>query len=133
MITDFQDIPTFSSIRAHRLSLIRSKIKSTFGIHDPSDLRRLFQLRMHLSPFKSTQKCHNYSDTPDICECKYGIEDTYHYLFECPLCAPQRATLAVNVIGILQNNNLNNLANYPKLYLYGQLSLHNNILSFLLL
>ena len=29
----------------------------------------------------------------------------------------------VNIIGILQNNNLNNLANDPELYLYGHFSL----------
>ena len=50
MITDFQDIPSFSSIRAHILSLIRPKIKSTFGIHDHLGLRHLFQSRVHLSP-----------------------------------------------------------------------------------
>ena len=50
MITDFRDIPSFSSIRAHTLSLIRPKIKSTFGIHDPLGLRHLFQLIVHLTP-----------------------------------------------------------------------------------
>ena len=117
-ITDFQDIPSFSSIREHTFSLIRPKIKRTFGIHDPLGLRHLFQLRLHLSPLNQYKKCHNFSETPsDICECKYGIE--------CPLFAPQRTTLAVNVNGILQNNNLNNLANDPELYFYGHFSLHH--------
>ena len=52
---------------------------------------------------------------------------------ECTLFTPQRATLAVNVIGILQNNNFNNLENDPELYLYyiiilylyGHFSLHH--------
>ena len=49
----------------------------------------------------------------------------YHYLFDCPLFTPQRPTLAVNAIGILQNNNLKSLANDPELYLYGHFSLHH--------
>ena len=35
MITDFQDIPSHGRMKAYILSLIRPKIKSTFGIHDP--------------------------------------------------------------------------------------------------
>ena len=108
MITDFQDIPSFSSIRAHTLSLIRPKIKSTRPFRSSSSL----PVESALEAVKSTQKCHNFSDThSDICECKYGIEGTYHYLFECPLFTPQGATLTVNVVGIPQNNNLNHLAN----------------------
>ena len=125
MIADFQDIPSFSSIRAHTPSPIRPKIKNTFGIHDPLGLRYLFQLRVHLSPLNQHKKCHNFSTPSDICECKYGIEDTNHYLSECPLFTLQRATLEVNVIGIQQNNNLNNLANDPELYFYGHFSLHH--------
>ena len=56
-------------------------------------------LRVHLSPLRKHKKCHNVSDTHDI-------EDTYRYLFEClPF------TLAVNVVEVLQNNNLDNLEN----------------------
>ena len=115
MITDFQDIPSFSSIRAHTLSLIRPKIKSTFGIHDHLGLRYLFQFRVHLSSLNQHKKSHNVSDTPsDICECKYGIEDTYHYLFECPLFTWQLMSLEFYKI-----------TNDPELYLYGHFSLHH--------
>ena len=50
MISNFQDIPTFTSLKSHLLSLIRPKIKSTFGMHDALGLRYLFQLRVNLSP-----------------------------------------------------------------------------------
>ena len=53
MISNFQDIPTFTSLKSHLLSLIRPKIKSTFGIHDALGLRYLFQLRVNLSPLRS--------------------------------------------------------------------------------
>ena len=52
MISNFQDIPTFTSLKSHLLSLIRPKIKSTCGIHDALGLRYLFQLRVNLSPLK---------------------------------------------------------------------------------
>ena len=44
MISNFQDIPTFTSLKSHLLSLTRRKIKSIFGIHDALGLRYLFQM-----------------------------------------------------------------------------------------
>ena len=124
MISNFQNIPTFTSLKSHLLSLIRPKIKSTFGIHDALGLRYLFQLRVNLSPLRSHKRRHNFSDTPsETCECNLGIEDIRHFLFECPFYAIRRVTLTVNVIDILQRKNLNYLGNKPELYLYGHPSL----------
>ena len=52
MMSNFQDIPTFTSLKSHLLSLIRPKIKSTFGIRDALGLRYLFQLRVNLNPLR---------------------------------------------------------------------------------
>ena len=43
IITNFQNVPTFASRKAHILSLIRPKAKSTFGVHDPLGLRNILQ------------------------------------------------------------------------------------------
>ena len=103
IISNFQEIPTFAGLKSHLLSLIRPKIKSTFGIHDALGLRYLFQLRVNLSPLRSHKRRHNFSDTPfATCECNLGVEDNRHFLFECPFYAIQRVILAVNVIDILQ-------------------------------
>ena len=76
MISNFQDIPTFTNI----LSLIRPKIKITFGIHDALGLRYLFHLRVNLSPLRSHKMRHNFSDKPsETCECNLGIEDIRHF------------------------------------------------------
>ena len=84
MISNFQDIPTYTSLKSHLFSLIRPKIKSTFGIHDALGLRYLFQLRINLSPLRSHKRRHNFSDTPsETFECNLGIEDFPHFLFEC--------------------------------------------------
>ena len=75
MISNFQDIPTFSSLKSHLLFLIRPKIKSTFGIHDALELRYLFQLKVNLSPLRSHKRRHDFSDTPETCEYNLCIED----------------------------------------------------------
>ena len=111
MISNFQDIPTFTSLKSHLPSSIRPKIKSTFGIHDALGLRYLFQLRVNLSPLISHKRRHNFSDTPETCEYNLGIEDIRHFLLECPFYAIQRVTLAVNVTDILQRKNLSHLGN----------------------
>ena len=124
MISNFQEIPTFAGLKSHLLSLIRPKIKSTFGIHDALGLRYLFQLRVNLSPLRSHKRRHNFSDTPfETCECNRGFEDNRHFLFERPFYVIQRATLAVYVIDIFQRKNLNHLGNHRGLYLYGHPSL----------
>ena len=121
IISNFQEIPTFAGLKSHLLSLIRPKIKSTFGIHEALGLRYLFQLRLNLSTLRSHQRRHNFSDTPfETCRCKLGLEDNRHFWFEWPFSAIQRVTLAGNVIDILQRKNLNHLGNHPELYLYGQ-------------
>ena len=102
------------------LLFFRSETKSIFGIHEPSGLRYLFQLRVSLSPLRSHKFRHNFADTPsEICRCNQGIEDTNHFLFSWSDYATPRATLAANVINILQKNNLNYLGNQSQLYLYG--------------
>ena len=116
IITNFQNVPSFTSLKAYILSLIRPKAKSTLG------LRFLFQFRVDLSPLRNHKRRYNFADTPSgICECNQEIEDTSHFLFECPRYATQRANLAV---GILQRNNLNRLGNQLELYLYGHRSLN---------
>ena len=79
MISNFQDIPTFTSLKSHLLSLTRPKIKSTFGIHDALGLRYRFQLKVNLSPLRSHKRRHKFSDTPETCECNLGIEDIRHF------------------------------------------------------
>ena len=112
-------------MKAHILSLIRPKAKSTFGVHDPLGLRFLFQLRVDLSPLRNHKRRYHFVDTPSgICECNQDIEDTSHFVFECPRYATQRANLAVEVIDILQRNNLNHLGNQLELYLHGHRSLN---------
>ena len=75
---------------------------------------------MGLSPLRYYKKRHKFLDTPsDKCLYNHGIKDTNHFLYLCPFFATRRATLAINVISILQKYNLTRLGNQSYLYLYG--------------
>ena len=63
-ISDFQNFPTFLSLKSHLISLFRPQAKPVFGVHDPVSLRNLFQLRAGLSTLRYHKKCHNFADTP---------------------------------------------------------------------
>ena len=119
-ISHFAKMPSFTSLKSYMSSFFRPNVKSIFGIHDPSGIRYLYQLRVSLSPLRSHKMLHNFDDTPsNLCHCKEGIEDTYHFLFKCPLHVTHRASLATSVIGILYKYNINHLGNLVHIYLYG--------------
>ena len=125
-ITHFATMPTFKSLKNYISCFFRPKPHSIFRIHDPLGIHYLFQLRVGLSPLRNHKKRHNFIDTPsDTCYCTQGVENTTHFLFECPFYASQRATLAGSVIQILLNKNLNHLGNQERLYLYGHESLND--------
>ena len=126
-MSHFSTMPTIQALKSHLVSLFRPSGKSTFKIHDPLGIRWLFQLRLGLNHLQSHKNNHNFEDTPSsACLCETGIEDTYHYLFRCPLHAVHRATLATKVISILIRNNLNQLGNTVSVYLYGHHSLSDS-------
>jgi len=126
IIKNFPNMPSFISLRKYLFSLFRPIPLNVFGIHDPRGIHYLFQLRMGLSPLKSHKKHYGFIDTPsDTCSCTHGVENTIHFLFQCPLYTTQRATLAASVIMILLRYNLNNLGNQERLYLYGHHSIND--------
>jgi len=125
-IRHFPNMPTFESLKTYISCFFCPKTQSIFNIHDPLGIHYLFQLRVGLSPLRNHKKRHNFIDTPsDICYCTMGVENTSHFLFECPFFANERATLAGNVIQILLKNQLNHLGNQVRLYLYGHKSLND--------
>ena len=80
-------------------------------------------MRVGLSQLRSHKKHHNFLDTPsDKCLCKQGIEDTKHFLLQCPFYATHREALVNTVNRILRKNNINVIDDL-QLYLYGNSSL----------
>ena len=119
VISHFETMPTFLSLKSHLISLFRPNFRSTFDLHRPL-LRYLFQLRVGLSKLRSHKKRHNFEDTPtDICLCKKGVEDTNHYLLVCPFFASQRRILTSSIGNILTENKLNANDLSINLLLYG--------------
>ena len=119
-INVFKSCKSLPSFKNKIIPLTRPSPKGLFGIHDPFGIRCIFQLRLKLSPLRHHKKCHNFVDTPSaMCECKTGIEDTSHFLFQCPKFFRQRITLAANVVQLLIIHDLAHLSNSVDLYLYG--------------
>ena len=115
----FQNFPTFLQLKNHLISLFRPHSCSIFGIHDPISLRHLFQLRVGLSKLREHKKRHNFADTTsNKCLCKTGVENTDHYLLQCPFYNSLRTNLRTNVLSILSRNELN-LDFSSNLLLYG--------------
>ena len=122
-ISDFQNLPTFLTLKTHLISLFRPQAKPVFGIHDPISLRNLFQLRVGLSKLRHHKKCHNFADTPsDICLCKLGTENTDHFFHLCPFYDSHRTVLRSKVDAVLARNDISLLIS-STLYLYGHDSL----------
>ena len=120
-------MPDLKTFKTHLLSFYRPSLKSVFGVHDPEGVKRLFQLRLGLSPLRSHKKRHNFADTPsDICLCKTGAETTEHFFMKCPFYDSIRLILARNVIPILTRNNLPFLPDHVDLYLYGHKKLSDD-------
>ena len=120
VIANVRGNQTKSRIKMHILKIIRPQPKSIFGIHDPIGIHYLFQLRTGLSPLRSHKYRHNFHDTPDAsCNCRRGVEDEKHFLFDCLNFARVRVTLAAKVLTILTKHNLVQLANNVDFYIYG--------------
>ena len=113
---------SLSIFKSNFLNIIRPKKKSIFEIFDPDGTKRVFQLRVGLSPLKAHKFRHNFIDTPtDICNCTLNIESTKHFLLDCPLHRAHRATLMNSINPLLIMNGLEDISNdnLVQLLLYG--------------
>ena len=91
--------------------------------HDSLSLKRIFQLRVGLSPLKCHKQSHKFRDTPnDWCDSHCAPESTKHFLLECQLFLLQRQKLTLSVSNLV-NTQFIHLTNDVKLYLYGHNSL----------
>ena len=122
---NFSSSQSIGTFKKSILDLVRPSPKSCYGLHDPNGLKYIFQLRVGLSALKFHKKHHNFADTPDDqCDCLSAKEDTFHFLFTCPLYATPRVVLNNSVAEILIKNNLQHLLENAEIYLYGHASLH---------
>ena len=116
------------------LSLFKTKIlagyrslpKSIFGIHDSIGVKRLFQLRVGLSPLLKHKVNHNFLDTPsDKCITCNTPEDLEHFLLHCARFTEFRHTLFNSVHSLNANFQLLSPKGKIKFFLYGDKSLND--------
>ena len=111
---------SLSIFKSNIQKLIRPSKKSWFNIHDPKGIKRLFQLRVGLSPLRHHKKHHKFKDTPtSSCSCQMSSETTEHFLLHCVLYTEARNTMFQVINPILEP--------------YGLLLPRNDVLSNLLL
>ena len=79
--SEFTSLSPISKFKEALLSVIRPAKKSVFAIHNPTGIKKLFQLRMGLTQLKSHRKNHNFLDTPsDLCICNFESEKRTFFL-----------------------------------------------------
>ena len=101
---EFRSIVKLSDFKSLYVQLIRPIKKDIFNVHNPDGTKRIFQLRVGLSPLKAHKKSHNFVDTEsDTCLCGNGPEDTMHFLLLCPFFSVLRTSLFSNISQILGN------------------------------
>ena len=99
-----RNLVKLSDFKSSYIQLIRPAKKDIFNIHNPDGMKRIFQLRVGLSPLKAHKMSHNFGDVEsDICICGNGNEDTTHFLLLCPNFTAYRTSLFDKVSRILVN------------------------------
>ena len=108
---EIRKIETLSGFKRELVKTIIPECKSIFNIHDPDNLRYLYQLRVGLSSLRSHKYNHNFKDTPsDQCRCGTGIESTEHFLLTCLLFRELRDELFSTI-----NPELSKIRNLPSI------------------
>ena len=95
---EIRSSPSLIIFKTKLNKIIRSIPKQVFGIHDPTGLAALTQLRVGLSVLNFHKFRHNFSDTLNpMCPINDGIEDTEHFLLHCHSYNLQRNNLLNHV------------------------------------
>ena len=108
---EFRGSESLSLFKIRLLKIYRPIKKDMFDIDDYEGVKRLYQLRVGLSPLKNHKKSHNFIDTPnDICDCTHNSETTQHYLLHCINYINQRRDLSHTLNPLFEANNLRYLS-----------------------
>ena len=63
---ELRSIEKLSEFKTTYFNLIRPPKKDIFHIHNPDDIKRIYQLRVGLSPLLFHKNKHNFKDTPSF-------------------------------------------------------------------
>ena len=99
---EIRKIETLSRFKQELLNIIKPEQKSIFNVHDPDNLKYIYQLRVGLSPLNSHKNNHKFKDAPtDSCHCGSGIETSEHFLLKCPFFTGHRNDLFATINPVL--------------------------------
>ena len=131
---ELRNSPNLKSFKLGILALVKPPPKRIFDIHDPIGLKRLFQLRVGLSPLYAHKKNHNFSDTLcDNCDVCKSTENLEHFSLNCIRFTEARSSLLNSVLTLSVNFNQLNPQNKIQLLLYGDTSSSDAINKLLLI
>ena len=118
--------PNLKAFKTRLLAGYRSTPKSIFGIHDTIGVKRLFQLRVGLSPLIEHKKKHNFLDTPsNICTTCNSPENLEHFFLHCTRFSVARHEFLKTIILLNRDFHLLEPKVKIKFLLYGDKSLSN--------
>ena len=121
----FRNSINLNMFKSRLLSGYRPSPKSIFGIHDSLGIRRLFQLRVGLSPLLAHKRSHNFLDSPtDKCVTCDSSENPEHFFLYCTRFTEQRHVLLNSVLALYRSFELLQPKEKTKCLLYGDNSLN---------
>ena len=119
-----RDSPNIQSFKKRIFADYRPPPRSLFGIHDSLGIRRLFQLRVGLSPLLEHKNNHNFLDTPsDKCITCNRTENLEHFFLYCARFVSPRRLLFTSIQSLNINFELLEPRDKIKFLLYGDSSL----------
>ena len=117
----------FKLFKTRLFTAYRAVPKSIFGIHEPFGIKRIFQLRVCLSPLLEHKMNHNFLDTPsNICMTFNLPENLEHFFLYCRRYTEARQNFLDSIM--LLNSKFHSLKpkEKTKFFLYGDYSLSND-------
>ena len=121
----FRNSINLGSFKTRLLVGYRPSPKTIFGIHDSLGVRRLYQLRVGLSPLLVHKKSHNFLDTPsDKCATCNRSENLEHFFFHCTRFTEERKVLFNTLLALYRSFDLLQPKEKAKCLLYGDSSLN---------
>ena len=104
---DLRQATSLSNFKSNILKIIRPPKKNVLNIYDPKGMKRLFQLRVGLSPLRNHKNRHKFNDNPtDTCCCLMAAETTAHFLLYCDLFTEARGIMNRVINPIMASNGL---------------------------
>ena len=101
---EIQNVPSLNIFKKNILKFIRPTANNMFGCHNLKSIKYLTRLRLGLSHLHEHKFKNNFQDTLNpLCACGCDIENTCHFLLDCPNFLTERNTLLNKITNVDRN------------------------------